>query len=252
MRRDSSANSPLGLFFAPVLGMDNLNVNASAGATLYGGVINSFKTGTMNSGMLPLTYDVNDWNAFLATGKDPDGSITKDANGNPSLVVYPSIKSTGNFGLLSLNDSHVGASTMANWIHNGVPSADIQALINNNLVPISAHSPTAWDWNGENGFKASNVMDVNQHAGKTFILPLFTPASTSPYEAGAGNGSHYNYNIVQFVGVKIMQSNDINRTIIIQPAAITDPNMIFNNSTIAPVGTTTTFYTAFPGARLTN
>lgn len=254
MRRDSSANAPLALFFAPVLGMDNLNVTASAGATLYGGTINSFKSSTMNSGMLPVTYDVNAWNAFLLTGQNPDGASSKDANGNPALVVYPSIKATGNFGLLSLNDSHIGASTMSSWINNGVPAADIQALINNKLIPISAHDPAAWDWNGENGFKGSNVMDVNQQVGKTFILPLFKPKSEAPYEAGTGQASNYNYNIVQFVGVKIMQSPDINRTIMIQPAAVSDPNMTFTDSTVVPIGTTTTSssYTAFAGARLTN
>ena len=135
MRRDASANSPLALFFAPVIGMDNLNVNASAGATLYGGTINSFKSSTAKSVILPLTYDVNDWNAFLASARS-DGKITKDAK-QPLAGRLSQHQETGNFGLLSLNDSHVGQ------LHVELDSKRRSrgrhtSPINNKLVPISA------------------------------------------------------------------------------------------------------------------
>ena len=45
-----------------------------------------------------MTYDVNAWNNFLATGQNPDGNTTLDANGNPEITVFPSVKDTGNFG----------------------------------------------------------------------------------------------------------------------------------------------------------
>ena len=41
-RRDSEANSPVDLFFAPVLGANSLKLTASASATIYTGLISSF------------------------------------------------------------------------------------------------------------------------------------------------------------------------------------------------------------------
>ena len=54
--------------------------------------------------MLPMTYD------FQATGQNPDGSSGTDSSGYATIQVYPSIQDKGNFGELSLDDSHAGAS----------------------------------------------------------------------------------------------------------------------------------------------
>ncbi len=242
MRRDSSANTPLGLFFAPVLGISDANLVAPATAMLYTGTINSFKVGTANSGMMPLTYDINDWNNFIASGKDKAGVVNKDSSGNPILQIYGTVKDTGNFGLLSLNDSHVGASTISGWINEGVPPSDIQTLVNNKLIPLSAHNPKLWDWQGDTGFKATNAMDLNAHVGETYILPLFTPAVNTPvsYSAGVGQGANYFYNIVAFVGVKIMPASQTNRQVWIQPVAVSDPNFVLSNPVPAGTGTFST------------
>lgn len=253
MRRDSSANQSLKMFFAPVIGISNIDVQAQASAMAYGGTINSFKTNAGYAGMLPVTYDVNAWNNFLKTGKNSDGGITTDSNGNPTLQIYPSVKDTGNFGWISLNDSHVGASTMRDWINSGASQSDLQTLVTNKLIPLSAHNANSWDWNGENGFKASNVMDVNNHIGQTYIIPLFTPKdSGSNYQAGVGNGSNYNYNVVQFVGIKIVQPDSTNRQIVVQPVAITDPTILLNSGSVAPLGTSSTFVTALAPPKLSN
>lgn len=244
MRRDTSANTPLSLFFAPVLGTSDINLTATASATLYTGTANSFKVGTANSGIMPVTYDVNDWNNFIASGKDKAGVANKDASGNPILQVYGTVKDKGNFGLLSLNDSHVGASTISSWIHDGVPPSDIQTLTNNKLIPLSAHNPALWDWQGDTGFKATNAMDLNSHVGETFMFPLFKPSvnTSSNYQAGVGQGANYFYNIVAFVGVKIMPTSQTNRQVWVQPVPISDPNLLLTN--IVPAGTSSTFSTA--------
>lgn len=254
MRRDASANSPLKLFFAPMIGVSSMNMTASAGATIYGGTISSFKVGSSNTGLMPVTFDVNHWNGFIKTGQDADGNATKDGNGNPIMQIYPSIKAPGNFGLISLDDSHVGANTVASWINGGVPPSDIQALLNSGLIPLSSHNPKSWDWNGENGFKSANVMDLNNHLGKTYIIPLFTPLTSTEtaYVPGVGLGSFYDYNIVQFVGVKIVPAPKHNREVWIQHSIVADPNLIFDPNSVAPIGTSSTFVTAFAPAKLTN
>lgn len=243
MRRDSSANTSLTLFFGSVLGLAKTDLNAQATASLYTATVDGFKAGSTNSGMLPVAFDYNDWTNFIATGKDVDGNSNVDSSGNPQLQVYGTIKHAGNFGLISLNDSHVGASTIAGWIHDGVPPSDIQALKNSNLIPLSAHNPNLWDWQGDTGFKAANCMDINQHVGETFMMPLFKPVTTTPYLPGVGNGSNFSFNVVAFVGVKIMPSTQTNRDVWIQPVAVSDPNAIYSNVTIADGNTFATSFT---------
>jgi Flp pilus assembly protein TadG len=253
MRRDGQANKSLPLFFGPVLGNNTTNLNATASATIFTGTIDSFAQSNINSGMLPVTYDVNHWNSFLKTGQSPDGSTMTDANGLPEIQVYPSLKFPGNFGQLSLNDSHVGASTEKAWVDNGIASSDIKALTDNKLIPLSSHNPNNWDWQGDTGFKASLVSDINGHTGQTYILPLFAPANASQanYAAGQGQGSNYFYNIVQFVGIQIMPSGDNNGQVIVQPAAVLDPNAIFNQSTVVPAGNAGQLVTTFTAPKLT-
>jgi Flp pilus assembly protein TadG len=255
MRRDSTANASLSMFFAPAIGVSTMDVQAKATAMAYGGTVDSFRTdlGT-TAGFLPVTYDYNNWTNFLKTGQNPDGTVTTDGSGNPEIQVYPSVKDTGNFGWISLNDSHVGNNVMRDWINNGPSNSDIQALLDNNLIPLSKHNSQNWDWNGENGFKASSVMTVNANIGKTYVIPLFTPYSPDPsYSAGTGNGSHYFYNVVQFVGVTIMQPADSNRQIVVQPAPITDPTMILNPSSIKALSSTgDTSVTALAPPKLVN
>jgi hypothetical protein len=251
LRRDASANGSLKLFFAPAIGTSSLDLTATARASTYAGVVTGFTAGKQNLGMLPVTYDYNSWMNFLKTGADPDGNVTTDANGNPVLQVYPSIKQTGNFGLLSLDDSHVGASTVADWIANGASPADVQTLIDHGLVPTSPEH-NAWDWNGENGFKATNVMDINQQVGAVMVLPLFLPKSTSPYQAGVGNGSNFDYNIAGFVSVRIMPPDQKNRQVIVQPTGSVVPTATFGSLEPAGSTATTTQTTIFAPPMLTN
>ena len=245
LRRDSTANGTLNLFFGKVLGKSTTDLTATASATIYEAAINTIPGGT-----LPVTYNVNDWNNFVATGKDPDGTISKASNGYPELQVYPSVKAPGNFGWLSMDNQTVSASTLRSWIDDGVPQSDIDKLVADGLLPLSAHDTTKWDWQGKTGFTASGVMDVNTYVGKSFVLPLHKPYSSS--EAGTGQGSNYFYNIVEFVGVRIMMPDKINREIVVQPAAIILPNALLEPSSIRPAGTgATNSATIFAAPRLT-
>jgi Flp pilus assembly protein TadG len=256
MRRDNQANGALGLYFGPIFGMRSTNVLASAGATMYGGTLDSFSSNpNYNLGLLPLTYDVNNWNMFLQTGLDPDGNLTV-YNGNPVLQVYPSIKAPGNFGQLSLNDTHVGASTEIGWVNNGMSSTDLQGLTSNNLLPLSGHDSTKWDWIGDTGMKQSLVSAINAKAGKSYLIPLFTPYNPgvpdpSTYSAGTGQGKNYFYNIVAFASVTIVPAD--NGTVVVQPTATINANYVFAGGGPVPVGSgsSSQLITTFAAPKLT-
>lgn len=257
LRRDSTANTSLGLFFARVLGINSVDLTATARATIYSGTVNSFTTtGTFKARILPMTYDVNHWNNYLATGKDPDGGSSTDSNGNPTLGVYPSIKFTGNFGELSLNQSNNGSSTISDWINNGVSATDLQQDVAAGLLPLSAHDSTlAPDWKGNPGMKTSTIHTADDNVGELYLLPLYKPVNSSEanYQAGSGNGSHYYYTIVQFVGIKISSAD--NKSIVVQPSSLIDPMAILSGMTPATAPSASNNYalpTTFGAPKLTN
>ncbi|MFL5327296.1 MAG: pilus assembly protein TadG-related protein [Gemmataceae bacterium] len=242
VRRDGTANTTLGLFFAPVLGSTSTSLTANATAVLYSGTVDSFLP-TAIGGVLPMTYDETYWNNFVATGQNPDGAISTDASGNPQIKVYPSIKATGNFGLLSLDDSSNSASTIRRWIDSGMTSSEVTSISSDGLIPLSSHDATAWDWKGAPGMKASDVMAVNDHTGDTYLMPLFKAYNSDPtnYAAGTGNGSHYDYNIVSFVAVRIQATTDTNGSVIVQPAAkIVEGDVTWLSGSLKPAGSGTT------------
>jgi hypothetical protein len=238
LRRDSQANGSLKLYFASVFGIKTINLTASAAATMYGGAADSFNSNpSSNLYVIPMTYDVNAWNNFVKTGLDPDGNLTT-YQGNPALTLYPSINAPGNFGQLSLDDSHVGASIDINWVNNGIGSTEIQALANANLIPVSRHASSNWDWLGGTGIRESLVSAISAKAGQQFVLPLFNPydkgiPNPSTYSAGTGVGSQYYFQITQLVAVTIVASD---HSVVVQPCAMINSNLLFSSSAV-PVGT---------------
>jgi Flp pilus assembly protein TadG len=259
LRRDSTANGPLGLFFGRVLGVNTANLQATAAATTYAGTINSFQT-TNPSAMapiLPVTYDVNHWNNFIKTGLDPNGNLNTDGNGNPVLAVYPSLKYAGDFGQLSLDQNNTGASTTSSWISYGASTADLQQDINAGLLPLSQHNPNLPpDWLGSSGLSSSTIKTAQSHVGQVYLLPLFKPVNDgsldpSLYQPGVGSGSNYYYTIVQFVTIKIYSATD--KSIVVQPVSAIVPDAVFTG--LAPAGpppsNSSNVYTTFGACKLT-
>jgi Flp pilus assembly protein TadG len=268
LRRDGSANGPLGLFFGPVIGAPTANLTATAAATLFAGGIDGFSTSNdFKVPILPMTYDINHWNNFIQTGQDPDGNTTVGSNGLAQLNVYPSLKFTGNFGELSLNQSTNGSSSINNWIENGVSTTDLKSEYSANLLPLSAHNTlpaptytnTPPDWLGNPGVKDTTIQTAGNYAGKLYLLPLFKPVNNgvpdpTQYQAGQGQGSNYYYTIVQFVGVIVtsVTSSGDNKAITVQPTAAISPNVLFANlAPAAPPTSSSPLATTFSAPKLT-
>jgi hypothetical protein len=268
MRRDPMANGSLSLFFARVLGINTVDLTATASATIYGGAVDSLNTGTnFRSRILPMTYDINHWNNFLQTGQGPDGTTDFAPNGYPQLNIYPSIKFTGNFGELSLDQSNDGSSTIRDWINNGVSGTDLQNEVSAGLLPLSVHNPLpppdyttlAPDWKGNPGLKDSTIKAVGDNINQLYLLPLFKPVDPgvpdpSTYQAGSGQGSNYYYTIVQFVAVQItsVNSQGNNKAISVQPTSLIDPNLVISApAPAAPPANGSPLITTFIASKLT-
>ena len=275
VRRDSYANAALPLFFAPVIGTQSWSLTATASSTIYTGVITSFNpngggvgssfsntsagggsgssgayggwgssyahgsgTGSFNCTLLPVAFDVNDWNAFMASGVSPDGGVHDDANNTPQIKVYPSPKnSPGNFGLLCIGPWTNATPDYEDWILNGPSAADLQTLIDEGLFPVSQAAPQPWK--GSPGLRSTLSSYFTRIIGKPRLLPLFAPAASSPYQAASGSGSNTTYAIVGFAGVKVtsVSGSGSSLNISVQPCDVIDPTAVFDAASVYPAGT---------------
>jgi Flp pilus assembly protein TadG len=259
----SGGNPPLGLFFGSVFGQSSTNLAATASSTIY--------TGTLDTGrLLPITYDRNFWNNFLATGKSPDGTVYTDANGNPEMKVFPSPnEASGNFGYLSLDDSSNSASAISGWLTSGPSAANLQTLEQNGLLPLSSHDNTLWDWKGSPGFKASDLGNSSLQKGNVFIMPLFNPVVGTPgnnYQAANKNpgpatpgqgaaGSNAYYQVVQFVAVQVsdvLKGGNNNGYLYVEPYGLIDPTATIQAGTVTPAqpGSSNSLVTTFTTPKL--
>lgn len=255
VRRDASANTPLALFFGRIFGMGSTSVAATAAATTYAGRVIDFNPGTnLNGLLLPVAFDVNQWNQFLATGVSPDGNTYAGPNSAPQINVYPSpMTAPGNFGLVQIGNPTNAATDYSTWVTYGPTSSDIGYLIDHGLLPVSLSTPEWWD--GSPGLK-STLVDAFADlaaAGTHKLIPLFQPASTNPYKGPKGQGSNTYYDIIGFAGVTITEGSGHGGSlnVSVQPCATLDPSAVYDTATIAPTGTTSQIITTMAPPRLT-
>jgi Flp pilus assembly protein TadG len=263
-RRDRFANSPLSLFFGPVLGLSSKELTATATATIYSGDVNSLQAIPGVKGhILPAALDVNIWQTFYQTGMSPDGNFHTTANGYPELQVYPSPNAKGSFGGLDIGTQN-NVPVFDTWSTNGQTPNDITYFLNNNLLPVSLSGSKGW--RADPNFK--NLPQINYQAiiGQPYLIPLFQPVKPTfgpKYQAVSWQGPQGNqipmYAVVGLVGINVSEAtpNGGSMTIAIQPCAIVDPTAVVASPfTAKPAGTQPsqfagTIITTFTSAKLT-
>jgi hypothetical protein len=233
LRMDGSNNNgALNLFIAPAaFGVSTQNVVATAAATVMRANANNAwvipPQGSVR--ILPFAFDINLWNAWA------DNLATN--GGSSTLPIYPynQGQAPGNFGRISMDQSHVGSSTISDWIQNGVPMTDLKGLVNGQLLPINDHissnplttvsgsqvqagnNNAGTNWVGEPGISDNDAKALLgqgsaqqqggvDFTGQSFLMPLFAPVqngSTGTYTANDGGGANAVYYIAGWVGVTL-------------------------------------------------
>lgn len=256
-RRDKTVNSPVSLFFGPILGLSSKELTATASATIYSGDVTSLQAiQGVNAHVLPVALDVNIWQSFYQTGLSPDGTIHTAANGYPELQVYPCPSNEpGSFSLLDVGPPAAKTKAFKNWITNGSTPNDINYLLGNGLLPVSLNSPK--NWPGKLSIKNSLLSAFQGELGVPNLLPLFAPVQTvasGSYQAASGTSSTKYFAIVGFAGICVSEAMG-NMSICVQPCAVIDPTAVIPNP--KPVGTQTSQFgspvkiTTFISAKLT-
>jgi hypothetical protein len=249
-----ATNPQLGLFFAPVLGLSQLTVTATARATIYNGDISGFSGAEPN--LLPATLDQEVWQQFLLTGKGslPDFSYTAPTSNAPGTTPSPGIANApqilvvpdpngrpGGWNYLSLNSSSNSNSDYQSWFQSGLGATDLGALQQGGQLPLPSQPSNAdnvtYFWKGSPGDRGNS--EPFPAVGSVRLLPLFkhVPADqSSTYVAdlnasgtwnnNPGVGQNAWFDVVQFVAVVI---TDTSSGMNVQAAAITDTNATLTN-----------------------
>ncbi|MEX0612061.1 MAG: TadE/TadG family type IV pilus assembly protein [Pirellulales bacterium] len=267
--RDSShAGGPLDLFFAPVLGTDQANTRASATTAITMGSIHPRGNhGPYRGGILPFTFQVDEWNALLganSTGKvlaangatitltdnftvDPQstgpGGVHSGGDGRFEVCMYPNGTTSGNYGTINFSKTKAGNSTnvLRDLIVNGPAEADWPDLPD--ILAATHGKPVGV--NGDPGLSAGMAPAVEAIVGESRILPL--------YSTVAGQGNNTYYEIVGFTPITIVKvefQGSQKSAIMIQPDIVSLKSFVGDgNQLYFDVSPGTDPYALYLGAR---
>ena len=231
VRRDPTRNGPIVLWFARVLGLASADLVAEGAAAFQDGIEGYEPTEeTGPAQLLPLALRDTPWNDLVGTLLGQNGiygddytydqethQITEGPDGIPELNLYPGAGDgqlpPGNFGTVDIGPANNSTADISRQILHGISAEDF-AHIGGELN--LADGPV--ELNGDTGLSAA-IKDELEAIKKQ-------PRGILIFDHVSGPGENAVYNIVQFVGIRIM---DVKLTgpmskkrVLIQPAVVID------------------------------
>jgi Flp pilus assembly protein TadG len=223
VRRNSTANGEVHLFFAKLFGIDSHPLQASATAALvtnFGGF--HVLGNDSNLDLLPFALDIETWNTLLAGGVSTDNwkwdatgeRVIAGSDGIKEVNLYPQgTGSPGNRGTVDIGSSNNSTSDIARQITDGISSDDMAHFPNSEL---KFNVDGELYLNGDTGISAGVKDELASIAGEPRIIPLF--------ESVSGPGNNASYTIVAFTGIRIMEvqltGKQTQKRVMIQPAFV--------------------------------
>lgn len=220
VQRTSLRNGAMPMFFGRLLGVNEAQFSATATA----GFLTNFKGFRAppgeTIGVLPFTLRDTAWEKFMAgAGSDSwhfdtdSGEISEGSDGVLELNIFPHATGTaGNSGTINFGASNNSTNTLRRQIREGLNAGDLSHLPNGQL---ELGPDGTLSLNGDTGISAGMKDALMDVLGKPKILPLYTSVS--------GNGNNAYFEIVGFVGVRIVEvdlsgSKNEYKKILVQPA----------------------------------
>jgi Flp pilus assembly protein TadG len=206
VHRSSSENGLVPAFFSKVFGQKGQAASATATAAF----INSFNgfgipaagtgpgSGTGTLMFLPYALDLGTWNALLAgTGCDnwkwdaTNQQVVAGSDGILECNLFPqNTGSPGNRGTVLIGGQ--GTSTLVRQIQYGLSASDLASLGGSLQLDSTGNLYLP----AKPGISAGTKSALAAIIGQTRIIPIFSSCS--------GNGANCTYDIVQFVGVRVL------------------------------------------------
>jgi Flp pilus assembly protein TadG len=224
IRRTSSQNGEVPLFFAPALGIDGSAIEADATAALQTGGFRGF--GPPRCGekvpILPFALDQETWHRLRASSPELDDNwkwdeetdtIVEDSDGRLEVNLYPqSTGSPGNRGTVDIGSNNNNTDDIARQILEGIRAEDLEFHGGNLELDCNNELPL----NGDTGISAGFADELAAIKGQRRIIPIFSELT--------GNGNNAQYTIVHFAGVRIMDvklTGPMNqKRVLVQPACL--------------------------------
>ena len=218
-RRSAEVNGTTPLFFARVLGQENVALEAEATAALLTN-IRGFRTPPRGKpiGILPFALDEETCLQMLA-GEGADqwkwDPVNEKAvccpDGAAEVNLYPQgTGSPGNRGTVDIGSSNNSTRDISRQITGGITAADM-AHHGGELV-LDDYGKLYL--NGDTGISAGVKDELVAVIGQAKVIPIFREV--------IGNGNNATYTIVDFVGVRILDvrltGSMSNKRVTIQPA----------------------------------
>jgi Flp pilus assembly protein TadG len=210
VRRSSSQNGLVPAFFSKVFGQTGETASATSTAAFIGnfsgfGLPSSggggSGAGTATLMFLPYALDLDTWNALLAgTGNDnwrwnPNTqTVTSGCDGILECNLFPQgTGSPGNRGTVCIGGS--GTSTLVRQIQYGLSAGDLQSYGGSLTLDSTGNLYLP----AKPGISAGTKSALAAIIGQTRVIPVFSSIT--------GNGANAEYDIVQFVGVRVLDVN---------------------------------------------
>ena len=239
VHRNSTRNGPVDLIFARVFGIDNSGLQASAAAAIFPAVgFKKTRSSDPNPGVLPLALHVNVWKDLIDHGISKVGdqyrynpqtkTVSAGSDGIKEINLYPGSGGTqlppGNFGTVDIGAPNNSTADISRQILHGISDSDLAYFPNGFKLNSSGYLML----NGDTGLSAGIKDELEAIKGQPRTIPLFDQVS--------GNGNNAMYRIVGFAGIRIVHvqlTGAMNsKSVIIQPAAVSDPTAIPGESTL--------------------
>ena len=244
LRKIEASNGQVPLFFARFFGQTgcDLIVESTAATAIQ---IRGFNTpGTASTGLdlLPFALDEQTWLSLLnGCGNDSfkfnatNSTVTVGGDGIKEVNLYPQgTGSPGNRGTVDIGKSNNSTADLSRQIVDGISTQDFIDL----GKPLVLDENGTMTLNGDTGISAGVKDELASIIGQTRIIPVFSTVY--------GNGNNANFNIVRWVGVRIMAvkltGSMSSKYLMVQPASVIarntvagDMSRVWSDSIYSPV-----------------
>ncbi len=234
LRRTAEQNGEVPLYFARALGFDSYAGQTQATAVFLDNIA-GFRIPAPGQalGILPFAFDQALWNAMMAgAGNDDFSPVWNDdtgawdtapvADGIREINLFPQeVGAPGNFGTINIGANNNSTNTLRRQIEVGLTAEDMSHYPNGELM-IDDITGTL-DLTGDTGISAGMESALQAIIGQPRIVPLYRQVS--------GVGTNATYEIVKFVGVRVLEVDlrgglETDKRLVLQPANVTIPGAI--------------------------
>lgn len=220
-RTSNSPNGSLRFLFAPLLGLTETDIIATATAAFDDRLIGFEPPATSPNPFAPFTIHEDVYNAIGPDNYSFDastGSVVAGSDGITEINFYPHAENgNGNFGLLNIGAGNNGTPALRRQIEEGVTPDELEAEIGSSAIYFwdDYGTPITYTIDGTPGLHATLEASLETRVGDVIALLLHSSAS------GTGSNSYFQITGIRFARVMAADLRGNPKNVWLQPATLT-------------------------------